>query len=320
MPPALSRRNALGLLSTAPLAAGIFAGQRALTASAQDLTPLRVGAIPIDPCGALFYALEFGSFAKVGLDVKLQMMNNGSSIAAGVASGALDVGLADLPSAASGFAHGLPFTYVAPAAVYTPQAPGHALFVKKNSPILAAKDFAGKTIAVNGIHAIDQVTTQAWIDKNGGDWRAVKFVEMPYPTMAAALDSDAVDAIVITEPGWTLTNGRFRGFELGDGGVADRFLISGYVAMRDWANAHADIVHKFAAVIRDAGRWGNANHAASAAILAKNSKIAPEVLTKMKRSFYGDRLTPALLQPLIDASVKYGAVSKSFPAAEIIFS
>lgn len=318
MPTPMNRRAALGILSAAPLA--VADALRPQAAAAQELTVLRVGAIPIDPCGELFYGLDFGAFKKAGLDVQLQMMRNGATIAAAIVGGSLDLGLCDLVAASAGHSRGLPFTYVVSAAVYTPEAPGHALLVKKTSAIRTAKEFEGKTIATGGLHGIDHVTTQAWLDKNGADWKAVKFTEIPYPSMTAALDADTVDAMVITEPFWSLTEGRFRGFELGDGGVANRFLISGYIATTDWAKKNTDVARKFATVVRDMGRWGNANHAASAAIMAKYTKLAPDVLAKMERSYYGDRLTPALLQPLIEAGVKYGSVPKSFPGGELIFA
>jgi NitT/TauT family transport system substrate-binding protein len=308
------------LRTLAAMSAGLAAGRTTAFAEAQDLTVLRVGAIPIDACGELFYAAERGSFRSGGLDVQVQMMNSGAAIGAALVGGALDLGIADLVSVASGYSRGVPFGYIAPAAVYTPSAPGQALLVKKNSPIRLARDFDGRTIAVNAVRTLGQVTAQAWIAKNGGDWRTVKFAEMPFSAMAAALDNDTVDAIVITEPGWTLTNGRFRALELGDTGVAGRFLISGYIATREWVQGHGDAVRKFASVIRETGRWANAKHSASAAMLAKVSKIPPDVLLRSSRSFYGDALSPALLQPLIDASVRYGALQRSFPAADIILN
>jgi NitT/TauT family transport system substrate-binding protein len=315
----LNRRSILNLLAAGPLAATMFGAQRAPAAQAQELTTLRIGVIPIDPCTEIFSAIELGSFKKAGLDIQLTRLTSGSAIAAAVAGGALDMGLCDLVAASAGRAHGLPFVYVSAGAVYTPQAPGHALMAKTTSAIHGPKDFAGKTIAVSSLHSIDEVTIQAWIDKGGGDWKSVKWVEMPDPTMAAALDSDSVDAIVIKEPAWTLTNGRFRSFDQGDAGIADRFLISGYLATQPWASAHADVARTFATIVRDTGRWANSNHAASAAFLAKYSSIAPDLLTRMERSYFGDRLTPALLQPLIDAGVKYGAIPNRIPAAEIIF-
>lgn len=315
---AMNRRSVLQAM-LAPVAASVFAGAGS-EVEAQGLTTLRVGAIPIDACGELFYALDRGSFKNAGLDVQLQMFTSGAAIGAAIVGGSLDLGIADLVSTASAHLHGLPFTYIAPAAVYTPQSPGQAILVKKNSPIRTASGFEGNKIAVNAIKTPGQVTTQAWIDRNGGDYKQVTFAEMPFSAMGNALDADIVSGIVITEPAWTLTEGRFRGFELGDTGVANRFLISGFVASKDWASSHPDIVRKFSQVIRAEGRWANENRSASAVILSKISKIAPDVLLRSSRSYYGDALSPDLLQPLIDAAVKYGTLAKTFPGAEIIFS
>ncbi len=38
----------------------------------------------------------------------------------------------------------------------------------------------------------------------------------------------------------------------------------------------------------------------------------------MERAYYGERLEPGLLQPVFDATAKYGVIPKAFPAAEII--
>jgi hypothetical protein len=43
-----------------------------------------------------------------------------------------------------------------------------------------------------------------------------------------------------------------------------------------------------------------------------------EIASKMVRSYYGEKLDPALLQPVVDAAAKYGAIAKSFPAADVI--
>lgn len=125
--PLMDRRVALKLLAAIPAAAATFGAQRTPAAQAQDLTTLRVGVIPIDPCTEIFSAIELGSFAKAGLDIQINRMTSGAAIAAAIAGGALDMGLCDLVAAAAGHVHGLPFVYVAAGAVYTPQAPGHAL-------------------------------------------------------------------------------------------------------------------------------------------------------------------------------------------------
>ena len=65
-------------------------------------------------------------------------------------------------------------------------------------------------------------------------------------------------------------------------------------------------------------KGANANHDKSSVILATVAKMDPALTAKMERAYYGERLEPALLQPVIDATAKYGVIPKSFPASEII--
>jgi ABC-type nitrate/sulfonate/bicarbonate transport system substrate-binding protein len=312
-----SRRSILAMFATWP--AAIALASQHVPLGAQGLPVVRMGGVPIDPAGEPYYAYDLGNFKRAGIDVQIQTMTNSASITAAVIGGALDIGLCDLVTASNARGHGVGIVYIAPGSIFTPASPGHTMFVQKTSSLMVAKDLEGKVVAVNGLKGIDQITTQAWFNKHGADWQAIKFAEIPFPAMAAALDSGTVDAIIMTEPGWTLGKDRFRSFDMADTGIADRFMISGYIAMKTWADANKDVVRRFSTVIRETGRWANANHAATAEILAKISKIPPDVLSRMERSIYSDQLTPELLQPLIDAGVKYGAVPKSFPAAEIIY-
>jgi hypothetical protein len=56
----------------------------------------------------------------------------------------------------------------------------------------------------------------------------------------------------------------------------------------------------------------------SATILAQVSKLPLPVIERMTRAYYGENLGPALLQPVIDASAKYGVIPKPFPARELL--
>jgi hypothetical protein len=54
------------------------------TAQTPPLIPLKIGIIPIESAAEAFYAVEMGFFKQQGLDVQLEMMQNGSAIAAAV--------------------------------------------------------------------------------------------------------------------------------------------------------------------------------------------------------------------------------------------
>jgi len=66
------------------------------------------------------------------------------------------------------------------------------------SSIHSAKDLAGKTIAVSGLANITNLSARSWIDRNGGDSKASKYIEIPLPQMAPDVLSGRV-----TRPRWT---------------------------------------------------------------------------------------------------------------------
>jgi len=57
---------------------------------------------------------------------------------------------------------------IAPAALWTSDRPTSALVVAKNSPLASAKDFDGKTIAVNGLRNVTQVDRKRGSSKAAG--------------------------------------------------------------------------------------------------------------------------------------------------------
>jgi NitT/TauT family transport system substrate-binding protein len=301
---------ALTLFALAPAPAPVRADDAALA----------IGTIPIDPTAEVYYAQQMGFFKQAGLNVTITPFTSGGAIAAAVVGGAVDIGLADSVSMTSAHAHGLPLTYLAPAGVYKKGAETYMIAVPDGSPIRTAKDFAGKTIAINGLKNINEIPTDAWIDNNGGDSKSVKFVEMPYPAMLPALDAKSVDGVALVEPFMTfaLAKGTYRLISLADHNLAPEFAVAGWATTKTWAAAHPDLVKKFVAVMNETAKWANANHPQSGQILTTIAKLPPGLADKMERAYYGERVEPALLQPVIDATAKYGVVPKTFPAPEII--
>ncbi|HEY5340590.1 MAG TPA: ABC transporter substrate-binding protein [Candidatus Aquilonibacter sp.] len=285
---------------------------------AQDAA-LKVATIPIDTGAEAFYALDQSFFKKAGLDVSIERISNGPAIAAAVASGAVDVGFSNLVSLAIAFKKGVPITLIAPAGMYSSKAPTTTCVVALNSPIKSAKDLNGKVFATNGLKNIGEFGPRAWIDKNGGDSATVKFVEMPFPDMAGALTQGRIDAAVMAEPTMTESKGQTRFLSNCYDGIGSNYLIGAYFATTSWTAAHPDLVRKFQAAIRETAIWANKNPQASAAILARVSKMNPDIAAKMYRAVYPERLEASAIQPVIDVTAKYGALPASFPATEMMY-
>jgi NitT/TauT family transport system substrate-binding protein len=286
-------------------------------ARAQTLPTLNIATTPTDIGSQVFYAQERGFFKAAGIDAQIQVISNGAAITSAVMGGAVDVAQSNVVSLATAHEKALDVVIVAPAGQYASNQPTSALVVAKNSPIKTAKDLNGKTIAGNGLKNITQVGADAWIDKNGGDAGTTKFVEMPFPDMAGALEAGRIDAAVIAEPelSATLAKGdRVLGYCYD--GIASHFLIGAWFTTGAWAKAHPDLVKRFQKAMALSAAWANKNQAASGALLTKYTQIIVE--PTMKRTVYAEKLDPAQIQPLIDASAKYGILKASFPAIDLI--
>lgn len=298
-----------------------LAASLAVAAAAQPVAPpstIRVATLPIDSGGLVYYAQDMGFYKKAGLDAEVSTVNNGNEMASAGVAGTYDFISLSITAAALAHERGLPFVMVAPGVVWTSRLKTSGLIVAHDSPIRTAKDLNGKTIGLNALANIPGIGTEAWIDQNGGDSASVKFIELPFSTMAPALTTHRIDAAFISEPYLDddVKAGTVRVIGFPYNSVGSAFLVAGWFTTRSYAQAHPDVARRFAAAMIEAAHWANANHAESARILEKYTKTPVPPL--MQRVEFADRVDPKLLQPVIDQAAKYNLLKASFPAADII--
>jgi NitT/TauT family transport system substrate-binding protein len=161
----------------------------------------------------------------------------------------------------------------------------------------------------------------SWIDKNGGDSKLVKFVEMPFVQMSAAVIAKHIDGAVIAEPIFTGVKGDVQDIGLPFSAVNESkpSQTLGIVCSKDFGEKHPPTVMKLANTIHTAARWANNsdNHAEAGRILAQHSKIQPEVIAAYPRLTFAETNSPALVQPVIDLMTRYGILPMPFAASEL---
>ena len=282
---------------------------------------VRVAVLPIEGAAEVFFANDMGFFAAAKLNVETENILVASAMAAAMVSNSLDIGYSPLDALALLHTRQIPVTVIAPANEYlSPSTERIAgLVIAPESTVSQAKDFNGKIIAVNSLRSLSETGPRAWIDHNGGDSSTVKFVEIPFLAMPAALDANRTDAAWMVEPFLSIAAQRNRVLAYGFDAISKRFLVAAWFTTTQWATAHRDALTRFQTVMRQAASWANANPDRSGAILAKYAKIDPAVLNTMARARYGEDLSSSTMQPLINASAKYYGF-KAFPAQELIYS
>ena len=285
----------------------------------QQLIPLHVGTLSSDNSAAIYYAKELGYFQKVGLDVTIDAMASGPVTAAAVTGGALDIGVANVATIAIARARGVKMRFLFPASIAGEGTMTDQLAVAKDSPYKTAADLNGKTIGVNGLRDLQQLCAMSWMDKHGGDSKTLHFVEVPIPQMGQALSLHRIDGGMPVEPFVTAQKDLIRSLGSVLDGVGPHYMVIGFLASDAWLASHADVAARFVRAMREASVWGNTHHAESAAIIERIMHVDPSVGATMNRATYGTDLDPALLQPVVDAALKYGLLSERVAVSDLIW-
>jgi NitT/TauT family transport system substrate-binding protein len=310
----VSRRTALAGAASWTLAAA--AGARALAQSPGE--PIPCATAPNDSSGPMFYATELGYYKQAGLNISLQLLANSGSIPTGLASGAYAIVGMPVTLVALAREKGIPMVMIAPCSLYVSTTPDHAIVVPKNSPLRKASDLNGKTIAVRDFNNMSHLAARAWLDKNGGDSKSVSFVEIPNPEQLDALASKRIDAACLVEPFISSVKGDVRFIGRPYDSLGKQIMTFGWIANKTWYDANPALVKATIAALRDTARWANRNPAATAAINAKYSKVPVDQITSQNRQQFADgKLDPRLIQPIIDASARYGFLPQQFAAADL---
>jgi NitT/TauT family transport system substrate-binding protein len=311
----LKRRAALALVSGA-----LVACTTSLRASAANLTPLSVGSSAEDDIGPVLYGIATGAFAKAGLDVQVTLLGSGSAAAAAVAGGTLQIAKSSSLPLVAAHARGVPFTIVTSGTISTTDHPSSVIVVRPDSPLRAPRDFNGKTFGQNSLGDVGVLLSRGWLDANGGDSRTLKFLEMPGTAVGPALAEGRIDAATLRNPGLAAVIGAGQGKAFAHPGDAlgRRIVISAWFATAEYVAANRDVVRRFAAVMRDASAYSNANPHEMAKYLAPYFHQDVAALGRTDPALLGSVVEAAELQPIVDAAQRYGVIAKAFPAAELI--
>lgn len=311
----LSRARAIGTVGAALVALP----HRAV---AQTLEKIRVAAVPTDDMAPIYYAIADGTYRNAGLDVEIDVINSGSASTAAVLAGAYELGKASPMASLLAHQRGLPLTIVANGAVWDPKHPFNLVLTAADSPIKTAADCNGKIGSAPGLNDIVQLAVLLWVDKNGGDSRTMKWVEIPNSSAAAALVEHRVDVTTLNEPQLTaaLESGKIR--RLGDAfsAIADRWVASVYLARPDWADQHAEALRRWVRITYETSAWANAHQAVTAPMMSDITKIPLDVFRKMARIELTTSSDPSLLQPVMDLGLRYNLLDRAFPVKAMYWS
>lgn len=289
---------------------------------AQSVQKVRLCGVPTDDLTPFFYAQRNGWYQKAGIDIEFVPTASGSAATAAVIAGAYELGKGSLIGSLVAHLRGIPLTVVGNVSVWDPKAPFTLLLTAADSPLHGGGDCNGRIAATAGLNDLAQLAANVWVDKNGGDSKTVKWVEIPNSAQAAALLEHRTDFGSLNEPQLSaaLEGGKLRVLGDGNSAISEHFVFGLFFAQPDWAAKHADLVKNFVRVTYEAAAYTNAHKAETVPMIAEITKIAPAIVQKMARVAGATTSDPNLIQPAIEVAAKYKYIPRSFPAKEIYFN
>ena len=163
-----------------------------------EKTDLTVGVLATWDAAAVYLAVEKGYFTDEGLKVTPVVLANSEEAVSRNLSGAVDIAHDGYVSPIVAASKGLKLRIIVDSArarrgMYDVVAPGA-------SAIHEPKDLTGTTIGVTNSKGLPALLTRAALRSAGVDTTSVRFVDVTYPTMGAALQNGSIDASFATDP------------------------------------------------------------------------------------------------------------------------
>jgi NitT/TauT family transport system substrate-binding protein len=279
---------------------------------------LKVGVLPIADVAPLYLGMKKGYFKQEKLTLKPQVMQGGAAVAAGVVSGSLDFGFSSTEPLVVAKSKGLPVTIVTQG-VQAAASIGEAwegVMVAGDSPIRSAKDLAGKTIAVNQVQGMNELTIRAVLARQGIDASKIKFLEVGFPEMTAALKSGRVDAISAVEP--FVSQAKAGGARLlfsPFAGLQPKLTVATYFTKSDYIAKNAGVVKRFATAMNKSLSYAQSHPDEVRSVVLSYTKIPPAAAKSMKLPFWSPDLNRPSIE-LVAAETKKVGFAESAPSLD----
>ena len=310
------RRPLLSLVALALLAAAAGCGSsgddNGGQASGGGTKQVKVGVIPILDVAPIYLGKEKGFFSKRGIELTLETGQGGAAIVPGVVSGQFQFGFSNVTSLLIAQSRGLPLKVVSNGVASTGKDKAdYSGIVARDDAIKTAADLEGKRVSVNTLKNIGDSTIRASVRKAGGDPSSIKFVELAFPDMPAALEAGRVDAVWVVEP--------FLSATLGAGGhlVASNYVdtapdltVALYFTSEQLAKDDPDLVSKFTEAMGESLAYADAHPDEARQVLTSYTQIDQAVIQKLTLPKWPAEINRQSVETLATLAVQDGLVTK----------
>jgi NitT/TauT family transport system substrate-binding protein len=287
----------------------------------EETTKLTVGVIPIADVAPLYLGIKQGFFEEEGLEIEPQLAEGGAAITPAVLSGDFQIGFSNTISLLIAASKDLPVTIISQGVLggKTEDEAWADLLVLKDGPIKEPKDLEGKTIAVNTLKNICEVTIRKSLSEMGVDDSTLKWAEVPFPDMNAALEAKRVDGACVVEPFVSQGKaGKAVGIDPFYVNTAPDLTVATYFTSKQYAAENPEVVAGFTTAIKKSLDYAQQNPDAVRDVLAEYTQIPPEAAANIKLPQWRQDITMDTVELLSQLSLEYGLIEEEPDLNELI--
>lgn len=289
--------------------------------SGLEKTHLNVGALAVADDAPLYVAIKEGYFKQVGLTVTPVPVAQSTQAIPDMLRGSVDIiAGANYVSFFQAEAKGVvSFKVLADATHCQPST--FNVMTLPGSGIKTAANLAGKTVAVNLTNNVQTLTLDAVLKKDGVNSSSVRYVEVPFPDMVAALKAHRVDAISAIEPYITASSQQLGAVPVVSQctGPTAGFPLSGYFATASWAQQNPNTAKAFQKALDKAQALADSNPAVVRQILPTYTKVTAATANVLKLNTYPATLSDSAMQQVGSLMLTGGMLSKPLSVSSLVF-
>jgi NitT/TauT family transport system substrate-binding protein len=282
---------------------------------------LKVGVIPIADVAPLYVGMDQGFFKAEKLTIQPQPAEGGAAIVPAIVSGDNQIGFSNTTSLIIAGGKKLPIQIIAQGVLggKGEKDAWDGLIVAKGSKIRTAKDLEGKTVAVNTLKNVGPLSINTALEERGVDYRTVKYVEVPFPDMNAALDSGRVDAAFVVEPFFSQGKGSGAKALLNPyEETSPSLTVATYFTSKQYIEQNRDVVDRFKRAMDKSLEYSANNPDAVRKAVLEYTKIPPKAAESMTLPQWQADLNEPTIEQTAELAKKYGFVEQAPPMDELI--
>jgi NitT/TauT family transport system substrate-binding protein len=273
---------------------------------------LRLGLISIVDVAPIYLGVQQGYFKEQNLTLDPQIAQGGAAIVPAVVSGDYQFGFSNLVSEILAFSKGLKLQIVSQGvqAGDNLKSDPWAILALKDA-ITTCKNLEGKTIAVNTLKNVGEITIKAACEKEGANVSSFKLQEMNFPDMLPAMQAGRIDAMWTVEPFVTQAkqaNAHVISYNVV--ATAPRMTVATYFTTADYAAKNKGVVTRFQKAVNKSLDYAASHPDAVRQIVPTYTRISVATAKDMVLPYWSHDLNKPSIEKQADLMVKYGLLDK----------